>query len=157
MVHNVLDVAKWFTEKNGGEIGSKKLQKLCYYAQAWSYAIRNKALFSGPFQAWVHGPVNKKLWETFKDIAYRNITAKDFVDRAIETTPFSADEEAFLERVWATYGHFTGYQLEELTHNETPWIEKREGLSKYQSSSKIISAKTMGEYYRNLYIESENT
>lgn len=157
MEHSIMDAAKWFTEKNGGEIGSKKLQKLCYYAQAWSYAIRNKALFTGPFQAWVHGPVNRKLWDTFKDIAYRDITTKDFADRGIETSVFSGDDESFLERVWATYGQFTGYQLEELTHSEKPWIEKREGLDNYQSSSRVISVKTMGEYYRNLYIASENT
>ena len=150
MSHSIMDAAKWFTEKNGGEIGSKKLQNLCYYAQAWSYALRDKSLFIGPFQAWVHGPVNRKLWDTFKDIAYRDITVDDFVARGIQTSPFSPEEEAFPERVWVTYGPFSGYQLEELTHSETPWIEKREGLGIYQSSSRVISSKTMKEFYLHL-------
>lgn len=157
MEHTILDAAKWFTDKNGGEIGSKKLQKLCYYAQAWSYAVRDKALFNGQFQAWVHGPVNRLLWNTFKDISYRDITIKDFKSRSIETIPFSSEEEDFLERVWATYGHFSGYELEALTHEEKPWREKREGLDQYQGSNKVISIKSMKEYYRDIFIEDENT
>lgn len=111
MEHNITDATKWFIDKNGGEIGSKKLQKLCYYTQAWSYAIRDKALFAGDFQAWAHGPVNRELWDMFKNIAYRNITTQDFKDYSIKTNPFSPEEEAFLDRIWVTYGEFEGFQL----------------------------------------------
>lgn len=155
--HTIFDVAKWFTDKNGGEIGSKKLQKLCYYAQAWSYALRDEAMFKGKFQAWVHGPVNPKLWNTFKDIAYRDITSEDFEERSIEFNAMTEDEVAFLERVWATYGEFSGYQLEELTHQEKPWLKQRKGLHPYESSSNVITRSSMAEYYRGLLSQSGNT
>lgn len=32
---NVFDVAKYILDTVGGEITSMKLQKLCYYSQAW--------------------------------------------------------------------------------------------------------------------------
>lgn len=35
----------------------KKLQKLCYYAQAWHCALENEPICSASFQAWIHGPV----------------------------------------------------------------------------------------------------
>ena len=155
--HTIFDPAKWFTVKNNGAIDSKKLQKLCYYAQAWSYALYGKPLFDGEFQAWVHGPVNKALWDTFKDIAFRDITPEDFKERHITVSPMLDNEVSFLERVWVTYGAFTGYQLEMLTHQETPWLEQREGLHPYEGSSKIISASTMREYYRELISRGGNT
>ena len=150
-MHDILDVAKWFTNKNGGTISLRKMQTLCYYAQAWSYALRNKTLFAGYFQAWAHGPVNRKLWNKFKYIEYRDITIADFPDCLLETTPFSLEENFFLERVWATYGHLTGYQLEEIARSETPWIEKRNRLGLYGDSRIIINTQTMNKYYKKLY------
>ena len=155
--HTIFDPAKWFTIKNDRAIGSKKLQKLCYYAQAWSYALFDKPLFDGEFQAWVHGPVNKTLWDTFKDIAFRNITPKDFDERHIIVNPMLEDEVGFLERVWVTYGPFTGYQLEMLTHGEKPWIEQRKGLHPYESSNNIINKYTMRDYYREMLSRGGNT
>lgn len=43
-----------------------KLQKLLYYIQAWSLAIRGRIFFEGEFQAWVHGPVSPTLYNRFK-------------------------------------------------------------------------------------------
>ena len=37
-------IAKWFLSKQSME--HKKLQKLCYYAQAWHCALEGKTLFS---------------------------------------------------------------------------------------------------------------
>ena len=155
--HTIFDPAIWFSTKNDGAIGSKKLQKLCYYAQAWSYALRDEPLFDGEFQAWVHGPVNKLLWDTFKDIAYRDITPADFEVRSISVIPMLDDEVSFLERVWVTYGSFTGYQLEMLTHQEKPWLEQRKGLHPYESSTNTISKDTMTEYYREMLSRGGNT
>ena len=123
------------------------MQKLCYYAQAWSYTLLGKYLFSATFQAWPHGPVNAELWNVFRDISYRDITIKDFKRLPIKTSPFSERDEALLERVWVTYGHLSGYQLEELSCGEMPWREQREGLSACQKSGKVIRRKTMEEFY----------
>lgn len=148
-LYNIYDVACWFIEKNGGSIQSIKLQKLCYYTQAWSYAMReDKPFFDGKFEAWVHGPVNRELWGRCKDIAYRDITVEDIERKNRETFP---DEDVeFLENIWETYGDFSGYQLEALTHQEKPWLEQRKGLSTYEPSTKIINTNTMRDYYRSL-------
>ena len=45
-----------------------KLQKLMYYCQAWSLALREMRLFSGVFQAWVHGPVNRALYDRLSSL-----------------------------------------------------------------------------------------
>lgn len=42
-------------------VWSKKLQKLCYYAQAWAYALKGYRLEDTDYQAWVHGPFSPAL------------------------------------------------------------------------------------------------
>ena len=63
---NVIDVAHWFLSKES--MTHKKLQKLCYYAQAWHCTLRNgEPLFMNPIEAWIHGPVIRSL---YKEYAY---------------------------------------------------------------------------------------
>ena len=57
--YSVFDVANWFLMK--GDMTHKKLQKLCYYAQAWAYALKGYRLEDTDYQAWVHGPVSPAL------------------------------------------------------------------------------------------------
>lgn len=147
-MHSVFEIALWFTNKNKGSIASTKLQKLCYYAQAWSYAINNKQLFNGDFEAWVHGPVNRQLWSEFHTIAYRDIGTDDF--NGVSEATFEPEEKHLLELVWNTYGGYSGYQLEALTHTEKPWREQRVGLSTYEASNNVISPESMKKYYRSI-------
>ena len=58
--------------------------------------------------------------------------------------------QTFLERVWVTYGDFSGYQLELLSHSELPWIEARKGVSPVAPSNNIINPKSMQKYYYGL-------
>lgn len=151
--YTVFDVAKWFAGRKKSGLRMKKLQKLCYYAQAWHLALYDEPLFKGKFRAWAHGPVNKKLWKEFQDISFRKISASDFNDdsRELKFQRFSKEEREFLKRVWATYGSYSGSELEILTHQELPWKEQRDGLSPYENSDNVIQEDTMRTYYRNLY------
>ena len=67
----LFDVAKWFLQKES--MNQRKLQKLCYYAQAWHYALCGTPLFDADFEAWVHGPVNRDIWNYFRDQGYWDI------------------------------------------------------------------------------------
>ena len=51
---NVFDVAKYILNSVGGDISTMKLQKLCYYSQAWSLAW-GETLFNEDFEAWSNG------------------------------------------------------------------------------------------------------
>ena len=42
--YSVFDIANWFLLKE--EMTQKKLQKLCYYAQAWCYALKGYRLIT---------------------------------------------------------------------------------------------------------------
>lgn len=72
MKYSIFDVANWFLQKE--EMTPKKLQKLCYYAQAWSLALKDSAIMDGvQFEAWVHGPVNYELWQKCKGFGWNNV------------------------------------------------------------------------------------
>ena len=66
--YSVFEIANWFLKKSN--MTHKKLQKLCYYAQAWYYALKNKRLVDSDFQAWSHGPVSPALYERFKSFKF---------------------------------------------------------------------------------------
>ena len=61
---DILDVARTFLYMDS--MSHKKLQKLCYYAQAWYVTIKNKPLFEDDIEAWVHGPVVPSLYSQYK-------------------------------------------------------------------------------------------
>lgn len=67
---NIIDVAKYFLNKLNLEPESSitplKLQKLCYYAQAWSMVGDDKELFKEDFQALAHVPAKPKLYDLYK-------------------------------------------------------------------------------------------
>ena len=144
-MYTVFDIANWFLSKQ--EMSHKKLQKMCYYAQAWSYALHNKPIMEEDFQAWVHGPVSPRLYQKYKGNGFH-----DLKYNSSEGIPeFSSEETELLESVFLTYGDYTGNALEALTHKETPWVEAREGVAPDENCRNIISTDTMRRFYQSIY------
>lgn len=143
--YSIFEIAKWFLCKN--PMTHKKLQKLCYYAQAWGYVLKGYKLIDSDFQAWVHGPVSPVLWEKFKMFGYDTIQIKGTCRAKI-----ADDDKKLLEDVWDTYGEETGNALEALTHRELPWMEARRGYEPDERCSVVISPTTMASYYKSIYI-----
>ena len=144
-MYSIFEIANWFLEKE--PMTHKKLQKLCYYAQAWSYALKNKPIMDSDFEAWIHGPVSPVLFQRYKGTAFEELAA----DKDYSGVAFTNEETELLNSVWETYGDSTGNSLEVLTHKELPWIKARNGYGTYEKCGKTISPKDMREYYRSIY------
>lgn len=142
--YSVFDIADWFLSKS--EMTHKKLQKLCYYAQAWCYALKGFRLEDTDYQAWAHGPVSPALWERFKSFRYDTIRIKGSIQLSIDK-----EDVELLENVWDTYGDNTGNALEALTHRELPWIEARRGYEPGERCTVVISPNAMSSYYKSIY------
>ena len=140
---NIYDVAKIFLSFDS--MTHKKLQKLCYYAQAWHLALFKEPLLDEDFEAWVHGPVSPNLYQKYKNNGWEKIEQKNI------NKEYDLETMEFLEYIYNMYGDFSGDQLEHLTHEEDPWLEAREGLSERDSSNRIIKSKTMKKYYSNAF------
>jgi len=143
----VQDVGHYFlylADKEKEPITNKKLQKLVYYAQAWSLVLnKNKKLFKEPIEAWVHGPAVRSLYIRYKKFGFMPIKEEVKID----TINIPEKTMKFLDTVWRAYGKLDAGYLEMLTHSERPWQEAREGLQDYENSKNEISLKTMKDYY----------
>ena len=143
-----LQIANWFLANIGREAGDLithlKLQKLVYYAQAWSLAARGKPLFSEDFQAWAHGPVAPSLFRAFRAYGMDPIPAPASVPR------LDPETVELLEEVLDVYGEHSARKLEQLTHRERPWRDARGDLSPEARSDAVISKDAMRSFYGDL-------
>lgn len=144
-----LDVANWFIasiDRDAGDsITPLKVQKLIYYAQAWSLALRGEELFTEDMQAWAHGPVAPTVYQEFKDFVWNSLPPPD------ESPEISDEVDEHLQSILHAYGTIGAKQLERMTHNEEPWIRARGDLPPEARSSSIISKDHMAEFYMQLH------
>lgn len=144
-IHDVADFFLYrFQKDEGSSITHLKLQKLCFYAQAWHLAFNGQPLINDEFQAWIHGPVNVELYNDYKGQSWQCIEPIDSFNRKA----FSEDQLELLEEVWNVYGQYDGRYLENLTHQEEPWQEAREGYSPGERCEVVISNDTMEHFYK---------
>jgi uncharacterized phage-associated protein len=139
---DVNDVAAAIIERQG-TMGTWKLQKLVYYCQAWHLVWEDKPLFPDRIEAWANGPVVRSLYDQHRG-RYEVTTWTGDPSRLTE------DEVESIEAVLKTYGDKTGFWLSELTHQEPPWMDAREGLSPGERGNTEISHGAMVEYYGGL-------
>lgn len=142
---SIYNIAHWFLQHTTCD--QKKLQKLCYYAQAWHLALYRTRLFQNRFEAWVHGPVCRGLWNKLSYLGFENVSKGTFNSFAKEL-----DEKTnqFLLKILATYGQYSGFELECLTHTEDPWLNARKGYSELERCTVEISEADMMSYYYSL-------
>lgn len=142
---NIFDVAKYILEKQG-PMDIWKLQKLCYYSQAWSIAWDDNPIFDEDFEAWSNGPVcpilfyahNKKYIITADDLRYGNSVA------------LNDTQKEDIDIVLRSYGDKKAYWLRGLTHHEVPWQQARGQLADGEECHNIIAKDAMGAYYASL-------
>ncbi|PEC62931.1 Panacea domain-containing protein [Bacillus toyonensis] len=152
----VIDVAKYLinqsrpgTQEN---ITNLKLQKLLYYAQGFYLAIKEKALFEEDIEAWVHGPVVPEVYSEFKEYTYNDINGT-YDEKEIVLTKEEID---LLDNMWNIFQSYSGKVLEEMTHNEEPWINARNGLGVLDYSNHVIEKTIIQQYFKKEYILQAN-
>lgn len=149
MSYTFEQVANWFLAKGNKDISPKKLQKLVYYAYAWTLTLtnessddlKNKLFEDGKFEAWIHGPVIRRLYAKYANYGFEDIPEKP------EKPKFSKDVEDILNQVWEVYGGYSADQLESITHQEEPWQKARKGYSPLENCDNFISDEDIFNYY----------
>ena len=128
----VLDVAAYVLARKGPRT-AMQLQKLVFYAQAWSLVWHGRPLFADPIEAWDQGPVVPTLFDSHRgqyvvvslprgDAARIDGNAADTIDAVLEQ-----------------YGNAGGDELGLLTHAEQPWLTTRR--------NGVITLECMRAYY----------
>ncbi len=148
-----IHLVEWFLHKEN--MSHKKIQKLCYYAQAWNLVINNEEIIPDfTFEAWIHGPVNREIWSELNGFSWRDIQiTPGRVEESLTELGnlFTENQIEVLEQVWEAYGKFSADELEALTHSETPWQTARAGIGHFERGNQVISKQSMKEFYSSIY------
>ena len=153
---NIMNVAVFFLNIVDRDAGSTitplKLQKILYYSQGYYLAMNNKELFKEEFQAWAHGPANPKIYDSYKKYGCNAIDKP-----AVKDVPnFGTNIQEFLYDIWNTFGIYDGKYLEELTHQEEPWINARKGYEPGEICNNIITKESMKKFFKEKLNESNS-
>ncbi len=139
--------------KHYGPMSHLKLQKLLFYCDAYCLAFFGEELISDKFEAWVHGPVCRRVYDQLKeksalytDMSYSEIPGVD-EDAAFDALPM--DVKDLLNDVLGNLTQWSGIELERATHREQPWIEARRGYGEADKCNVEISKETTRDFYRS--------
>lgn len=118
-----------------------KLQKLLYYCQAWSLALRGRPMFSDSIQAWKHGPVVASLYKLHR--------GEPVLDESLggAKDALAADDAAFANAVLDAYGARSAWSLRDLTHREAPWIDAWDRSDHGIKRGVVIKPEDMESFY----------
>ena len=115
-------------------------------------------LFSEDCEAWAHGPVFKDVYEVFKSFKYNPIDDTRFSMLQNRFNELSDNEKKVIDLVVESFGMYSGKILEQITHDESPWMDARKNCLPGEPSNEVISKEAIKEYFsevaRNYEIDS---
>jgi len=127
--------------------------------------VKQPTMLTGEVQAWLHGPVSRKLYDYVK-----TSNAKIYSDLSLswekdKQQKFVTDFESklnptqleLINDILEEFIPKTAYQLECITHEELPWIEARKGYGAADNCEVEISKDTMQKYYRAIIFGNNDT
>jgi uncharacterized phage-associated protein len=130
-----------------------QLQKLLYYVQGWSLAMRDVRMFSERIEAWANGPVVRDVYPDYAayghlPITYNTATTADnLCDCPGELDP---SERELIESVWEVYKKYSAAHLWTMTHNEPPWIDARGNCAPADRCETEITIESMKAFFNKL-------
>lgn len=148
--HKATDVAYWLIWKlaeSGDVVTHLKVQKLLYYAEAWNQVINGEELFEGQIQAWAHGPVVPEVFHEFKAYGWNPLPVPD----EKEIPKFSEEAENVLQQIIDSYGELPAKTLENMTHEDEPWIRARGTLAPEERCEASIPKKEIKAFFEKKY------
>ena len=137
------DVAAYIFDKQDNGLPAMKLQKLVYYAQAWSLVWDDLPLFDDRIEAWASGSAVPSLYESLHG---------KFMVLSVEGNPdrLTDSQRETIDQVLGFYGDKSSQWLSDLTRMEEPWVKARHGLATGERGNHEISLAAMAEYYGSL-------
>lgn len=150
-----------YISERGGKMPHLKLQKLLYYVQAFHLAYFDQPLIADDFQAWLHGPVCRPVFDQFKarsllhtEFAYMRLNGERLPS---EQLPEKIGEEQFdlVNQVLDGYLQLSPSELEKLTHGDAPWIDARQGYAPEDHCNVVIPKESMRLFYKKFIFGME--
>ena len=134
---SIIDLSKYivnqFSDQSPAGLTPMKLQKLLYYIKAWTL-VEGKLFLQDDFRHWDYGPVNKDIYEYYKQYGGNVI----FPSERDELT-INESEKELVDFIVENYIQFDAFKLSAMTHTEEPW--------KMTNNNDVISDNLIISYY----------
>ncbi|MCU6480525.1 Panacea domain-containing protein [Arthrobacter sp. A2-55] len=124
-----------------GPVDTVKVQRLLYYANAWSLVSAGNPLFEDEIRAWPQGPVVATLHPLMPGpLLFEEL----FVNNACALSP---DERGCITWTVNTYGGLSGYRLSNLARRESPWLDAWSSAAPNDGRGAVITHRAMLGFY----------
>ena len=149
---NVFDTANYIMTnytnmpEEYGVLSAMKLQKLVYYAQAWSLTWDDEILFDDPIEAWIYGPVNRELF----NISRGHYHPQDIENQKLSGIEFSQDQKETMDLVIENYGKFKAGILASMTQTKHLGKKPEKGVGPVENGNAVIDIEDMRKFYSDL-------
>jgi uncharacterized phage-associated protein len=177
MSYDALSIANYFLERArllGESLDHMKVQELVYLANGEHIAIKGQPLINDQVEAWRYGPVIPSLHHAFHPpgdppfdlpatylvppgLEVRlEVTSPEAIEDVVPTidAPSAPDHDfvrALLDRVWQTYGSYTGIELSNMTHEPgSPWDQINTKYGGHIPKQTDIPVELMREHFLRL-------
>jgi uncharacterized phage-associated protein len=149
-IHDVADYLIVKLDEGGSPPSVHKINKLLYYVQGWSLALRDRRMFDGMFQAWVHGPINRALFDRFTglDRSIYSVMDRSDVRPSFSFDALEPEEVRLIDDVLEAYGMLSSTDLQELSRSEAPWIKARGGKPRAAKCDTELDESDMRKFFR---------
>ena len=141
----ILDAAEYILEKTEDSIPYLKLERLCYYAQAWSMAWDEEPIFPEEFYAGEKGAV---CYELFDGVGHQLFVS--LADITGNSAALTEDNKDTIDSVIDYYYEYSAKKLGYLVRFDHPWRDARELMEQDRYFSGIITKESMKKHYQTL-------
>lgn len=159
MTVSIMDVAAYILTREN-TMGTMKLHKLAFYAQAAHLVRHASPLFPEDFHAWVVGPVCPELYRLHKS----ELLIRPGELPSGDPSALTDNERALIDDVCEGIGNMTHAELSNRVRHELPWAD---AYARHTSSSlshlsripivttdEVITHEAMRDYYNEHRIVS---
>ncbi|EKS24292.1 hypothetical protein HMPREF9310_02119 [Staphylococcus simulans ACS-120-V-Sch1] len=152
--YNVYNIANWFYNNNlkakeNTYDGNLTLNKLLYFADSFNYVINGDKLIKQEVVGYANGPVYQDIYVDFKHDNMLFIKMKK--------ANLDEDTIKLLKIINFMFGQSDNYKkLSDITHNQSPWKNKKEDCEKVNFNP-VLDFADFNEEERKNIIELFNT
>jgi len=139
MAYSALEIAKYVINhehKENREITNLRLQKLLYFVQAKILVETGNPCFDDEMVAWDYGPVVLAVYEEY--CKYHSRPIDDTASISLTDTEIVKNIDEVLDYL----GDTATFELVQITHAQTPWINARQ-----RGKGAVISKESIREFF----------
>ena len=149
LIYFKLNNISQYIVNNFSNISNIYLQKSLYFIQGFSSLILKYPIFINNAEAWVNGPVYKKVFENYKNKNYLKNKYTKYINNEL-----SINEKEYIKQIVNIILNININNLVKITHNTSPWCNARDGIKKYVNSNKCIYYEKIFNYFKKICINN---